>query len=121
MTYAVGASRLPFGRLRTGGRAVLPISCAAVKSARSASWSDCKHAQRATAAIDDLERRGDHNRAGGRKLVEIAQAGEAELAGTVHQRMVGKRRVEGAGLARVGADRLDADAQDIALAGQEFR
>src|SRR3712207_91312 len=66
--------------------------------------SDREHAQRATAAFDDLERRGDHDRAGGRKLVEIAEAGKAKLAGAMHQRMVRKRRVEGASLARIGAD-----------------
>ena len=44
--------------------------------------------------FDDLERRRDHDRAGRRQLVEVAQAGEAELAGAVHDRVIRERRIE---------------------------
>ena len=53
--------------------------------------------QRAAAAVDDLERRGNHDRPCRRQLIEIAQAGEPELAGAVHRCVIGKRRVEPAG------------------------
>ena len=56
-----------------------------------------------------------------RQLVEVAEAGEAELAGAVHGRVIGERRVEAARLSRVGADRLDADAEHVALVREHRR
>src|SRR5579864_8835947 len=78
------------------------------------------HAQRAAAAADELERGGDDDRAGRRQLVEVAQARQAEAAGAVHQGMTRERRVEGEGLAGVGADGLDADPEDVALVRQQL-
>jgi hypothetical protein len=37
-----------------------------------------QHPQRAAAAVDDLERRGENHGSRRRELVEIAEAGEAE-------------------------------------------
>src|SRR6185312_8960253 len=71
---------------------------------------DREHPERTPAAIDELERRGDHHRARRRQLVEIAETRQAELAVAVHRRMVRERRLEGARLPGVGADGLDAHA-----------
>src|SRR5262245_47553290 len=53
-----------------------------------------QNSERTAAAIDDLERRRNHDRTRGRQLVEIAEAREAELAGAVHDVVVGERRIE---------------------------
>jgi hypothetical protein len=70
---------------------------------------------------DDLERRGDDDGAGGRQLIQVRQACQAELPRAVHDRVVRERRVERARLAGIGADRLDADAEHVALARQQLR
>src|SRR5207237_1258843 len=99
----------------------------AAVSGEHASWDVPVHviASR-TAVLDRLvghgfQRRGDDDRSGRRKLIEITQACEAELPCAVHDRVVRKRRVEGARLARVGADRLDADADDVAIVREHPR
>ena len=53
---------------------------------------DC--ADRTAAAADQLQRRGDDDRAGRRQPIEIAQAGQAELAVAVHDVVIRKRRIE---------------------------
>src|SRR6185436_8615535 len=82
---------------------------------------DGDDAQRAAAAVDDLERRRDDYRAGRRQLIEVAETREAELAGAVHDGVIGKRRRERGGLSRVGADGLDADAEHVAIERQQPR
>src|SRR5262245_59300777 len=57
---------------------------------------DGDHPKRTAATVDDLQRRGNHDRPRWRQLIEIAQAGEAELAGTVHRRVVRKGRIKSA-------------------------
>src|SRR6476659_860126 len=79
------------------------------------------HAEGTAAAIDDLERRRNYDRACRRQLIEIAQAREPELAGAVHRRMVGKRRSERARLTRVGSDRLHADTEHVAVLREQLR
>src|SRR5207247_7901228 len=76
------------------------------------------HPHRAAAAAEDLERCGNDNRTRRRQLIEIAEARQPELPGAVHDRMVWKRRVESSGLSRVGSDRLDADAENVAIVSQ---
>src|SRR5262245_30053243 len=78
-----------------------------------------QHPQRAAAAVDDLERRGDDHRSRRRELVEIAQAGEAELSGSVHQGVRGERGIERAGLAGVRAHGLDTHAENLPLLDQK--
>ena len=55
---------------------------------------ECDRADRTAAAADDLQRRGDHHRAGRRQSIEIAEAGQAELAVAVHDVVIRKRRIE---------------------------
>src|SRR5450631_1608440 len=45
-------------------------------------------------AVLDLQRRRDENGTGRRQLIEIGQAGKAELAGAVHQRVRRERWLE---------------------------
>ncbi len=44
--------------------------------------------------LHDLERRGNHDGAGRRQLIQIAQARQTEFPGAVHDGVVRKRRVE---------------------------
>src|SRR5687767_12113160 len=76
-------------------------------------------ADRAAGAVDEFEGGGDQDGAGGRELVEVAEAGEAEFAGAVHDVVAGEGRVEGKGLAGVGADRLHPGAEHVPLPGEE--
>src|SRR5262249_31144365 len=84
------------------------------------SGRDCDHAGRAAGAAGDLLRGGADAGAGRRELVEVAEAGQPELAVAVHGGVVRERRIELARLAGVGADRLDADAEDVALLRQQL-
>src|SRR5262249_40918355 len=77
--------------------------------------------QRTAAAVDDLERRGDQYRAGRRQLIKVAETRQAELAGAVHDRVIRKRRRECPGLAGIGADGLDADAEHVAILSEQLR
>src|SRR6478672_8856691 len=71
--------------------------------------------------MHQLERCSDHNGPHCWKLIEVAQAGQTELASPMHRRMVGERRIEAAGLPGVGADRLDADAKDVPVPREDSR
>src|SRR5262249_46539795 len=86
---------------------------------RNASPYDRDHAERTSGTVHDLERRGNDHGAGGAKLVEIAKAGESELAAAVHHIMIRKRRIEAGRLAGIGAHGLHADSEHIAAAGQQ--
>ena len=77
-----------------------------------------QYSQGAAAPVHDLEWGREDHRARGRQLVEVAEARESELARPVHDRVVRKGWVESARLARVGADRLYADAQHIPVVRQ---
>src|SRR6185295_15880783 len=70
-----------------------------------------QHPQRAAATIHNLQRRRNDHRSGRWKLIEVAQAGQAELAGAVHQGVIGEGWIEAAGLAGVGAYGFDSDAE----------
>src|SRR6267142_4584221 len=70
-----------------------------------------KHAQRASGAVDDLERRSDHHGSGGRQVLEIGEARETEPVRSVHDAVAGKHGIEGGGLPRIGTDGLDAHAE----------
>jgi hypothetical protein len=87
------------------------ISCAAFLFTAASGVSRCygNDSQWTTGAADDFQRRGNDNRAGWRKLIKIAQAGQPKLAASVHQVVVRERRVEGSGLACIGPDGLYAD------------
>src|SRR5688572_10123205 len=96
--------------------AVLPryaFRCRARRSRR-----DREHAQRAPAAIDELERGGDHDRPGSWKLVQIAETRQPELAGPMHRRVIRERRIEAAGLAGVRPDGLDPHAEHVPVVGE---
>jgi hypothetical protein len=54
----------------------------------STSWGDGEDAEGAAGAVDDFEGGGDDDGAGGGQLIEIAEAGEAELAAAVHDAMI---------------------------------
>src|SRR6185503_6409013 len=82
---------------------------------------DRDDAERAAAAVDDLERRGNHDGTGRRQLVEIAETREAELARAVHDRVIRERRIERPRLAGIGANRLGADAQHVAILREHLR
>src|SRR5215213_1098466 len=82
-------------------------------------WRQRDHADGATGAVDKLERSGDHDCTGGRELVEVAEAGEAEFAGAVHDVVAGEGRVERVRLAGIGPDRLHPRAEHVALVCQQ--
>src|SRR5687767_14955210 len=82
---------------------------------------DRNYAKRAAAAADDFERRGNHDGAGGWQLIEIRQAGQTELARTMHDRVVRERRIDRARLSSIGANRFDTYAEDVALAREQLR
>ena len=63
--------------------------------------------------LTNLQRRGDQDRALGRQLVEMAEAGETIAAGLVHQVMRREGRVHAAGRTGIGADRFLAPAHDL--------
>ena len=71
--------------------------------------SERDHAQRAVGAADNFEGRGDDESAGGWKMVEINQAGQAEAARAMHVGMAGKSGIKAASLASIGANGLDAN------------
>ena len=48
-------------------------------------------------------------------MIQVLQAGKAELARAVHDRVVGEGRVEGRRLTRIRADRLDPDAEYVSV------
>src|SRR5580692_5795491 len=79
------------------------------------------HAHGTAAASDELERSGNDHSPGRRQLVELAEAGQTELSGAVHHRVVRKRGVERASLTGVGADRFDADAEHVPVLRQHAR
>ncbi len=81
---------------------------------------DRQDAQGTAAALDNLERGSDDDRARGRELIKIAQAGQAELPRPVHGVVIGKRRIESTGLPGVGADRLHTDPQHVPLVSQKL-
>src|SRR5579863_6937564 len=78
-----------------------------------------QYAQRTPRAVDDLQRRGNDHRTGGRQLIEIGQARDPEAIRAVHDRVAGEHRLERRSLAGIRADRLDAHAENIALPGEE--
>ena len=53
-------------------------------------------------------------------MFQVDQAGEAELAGTMHEGVVGEWWIKAARLARIRPDRLDADTQYIAFEGEKL-
>src|SRR5919197_5720370 len=77
-------------------------------------FNEREHAQRAAAAVTDLERRGDDDRARRRQLIEVAQALQSVAAGAVHVIVAGVGRAQVIGLARIRADRFGAEAEDVA-------
>ena len=76
---------------------------------------DGEDAEGAAGAVDDFEGGGDDDGAGGGKLVEVAEAGQAEFSAAVHDAVIGKRWIELGGLAGVGAYRFDAYSEDVAI------
>src|SRR5213082_553693 len=82
---------------------------------------DGDDAEGATGAADDFERCSDDDGAGGRQLIEIAKAGEAELSAAVHDEVIRKGWVKLGGLACVRSHCFDSDSQNIALSSQELR
>src|SRR5688572_14182686 len=87
--------------------------------------SGCSHqrdcSNRAATPPHELQWRGDHDRASRWQSIQIAQAGESELAAAVHDVVIRKRRIERAGLSGIRADGLDANTEDIAIVGQYAR
>src|SRR4029450_454757 len=69
---------------------------------------ECQDANRTPASVNDLQRRGEQGGGVWRQPIQIAEAGQPELAGAVHDGVVGERRIETAGLAGIGADGFDA-------------
>lgn len=80
---------------------------------------DGDDAKRAAGAINDLERRGNDNRARCWQLVQVNQAGDAKLAIAVHGGVIWEGWGEGACLAGIRSNGFYADAKHIALFCQE--
>src|SRR5450432_3723850 len=89
------------------------------KGKTSGAFDQREHAQRAAAAALDLERRTDEHCPGRRQQVEVGEALQAVAAGGVHVVVAGVRRAQVIALAGVGADRLRAEAEHVALVDQE--
>ena len=79
-----------------------------------------QHTEGTAGAVDYFEGGGDENCAGGRELVEIAEAGEAEFASAVHERVAGERRFEATGLTGICPDCFDPDAEDVTFVGEKL-
>src|SRR5262245_16347331 len=75
--------------------------------ARALRGDQRKHPNRTPTAINDLKRCREHDRAGCRQTLEVAEAREAEFPGAVHDVVVGEGRIEASRLSRIGADRFD--------------
>ena len=75
----------------------------------------------AAGAVDDFERCGDDQRAGGWELLQVDQAGEAEFACSVQEGVRWEGRVKDASLARIGANRFHAEAKNVAFFDEELR
>src|SRR5258708_20055717 len=60
----------------------------------SASRCDGNSPQGTAGASDDFQWCGNDDRAGRRKLIEIAQTGQTKLAAAVHEVVIRKRRVK---------------------------
>src|SRR5580692_818447 len=89
----------------------------AFRRLRLASWCDGDHSQRTAGAADDFQWRGDHDGAGGRKLIKVRQAGQPKLAAAVHQIVVREGWVKSGGLTGIGPDRFYPDPQHIPIVG----
>src|SRR3546814_15181924 len=74
-----------------------------------------ENAKRAARSVADFERRRYHDRSRRGKLIEIFEALEAVAASTVQQGVRRILRLEQMRLTGHGTDRLDPEAQDIAL------
>ena len=62
--------------------------CATIPAFQESLRSDGDYAEGAAGTTDDSEGRGDDHGAGGRQLIEIAEAGETELSAAVHDEMI---------------------------------
>ena len=80
---------------------------------------ECQHAQRAARAVDDLQRRCDHDRARGGQLVEVGETRQAEAIRAVHDGVAREHGLEGVRLAGIGTDRLHPDPENVTLLGEE--
>src|SRR5204863_7370605 len=67
---------------------------------------DCDYPQGASRAVYDFQGSGDDHCAGGRKLVEVAQAGQPEFSAAMHHIMIRKWRIKISCAPGIGADRL---------------
>src|SRR5258708_8722498 len=72
----------------------------------SASRCDGNSPQGTAGASDDFQWRGNDDRAGRRKLVEIAQTGQTKLAASMHEVVIRKRRVKSGGPPPLGSHPL---------------
>jgi len=104
---------------RSGTAATFAVACRPDPCGRSPRRHDGKDAQGATAALKDLQRRGDNKRAGRRQAIEIAQALQPVFAGAVHVVMAGIGRRKVCGLPGIGANRFRAEAEHVPLLHQE--
>src|ERR1700683_2473213 len=128
-----GASHGSTARLKAPSMCCVPTCTCVLAGARAAPARSAGHcgsrlvlarhqrqnAQRAARAIDNLERRRNHYRAGRRQLIEIRKTCEPESVGAVHDGMAGKHGIEGRRLTRIGADGFDTDPENIALPRQK--
>jgi hypothetical protein len=77
------------------------------------------NAQRTSTSAHKFERRGNHDCARWRKLIQIPETGQPKLSGTVHDAVIGKWRIECSCLSRVGAHSFNADAEHVAILREE--
>src|SRR5215204_2049848 len=120
---AAAGAMVPRSRLRASvGRSDMASpSRSPPRLLRRSSGRNGDHAERAAASIHDLERRRNDDRTCRWAPYEYTQNGEAELAGAVHRRVIGKWRCERPSLAGVGPDRLHSDTQDLPVGGKDHR
>src|SRR5262245_31342168 len=78
-----------------------------------------KHAQRRATALLDLERRGEDHSAGRRQQIEVGEALQPVTAGSVHEVVTRIGWLQMVGLTGIGADRLRAEPDDVALFDQK--
>ena len=100
--------------LRRGLRCAAP----SVFPERGPSCHEREHPRRAPGPVDELQRRDNDERAGDRQRREVRELGQAVASGAEQEGVDRERRVEAARRARVDADGLDPEADDVRMLGE---
>ena len=81
-------------------------------------FDEGENPQGASAPIHDLQGCGNNYGSDRWELIEVAQAGESQFTGAMHNIVIRKWRVKTARLSRIGADGFDAYTGHISIVGK---